>query len=88
MAKSCGQMYSRLRVPWNASMWPFCSGVRVRMNLRLMPRMEAAFRNFLPAYWDPLSHWSVSLEQSGLAAATASTSDSTAISAVARVSNR
>ena len=88
MEKSCGQMYSRLRVPWNTSMWSFCSGVRVRINLRLMPRMEAAFRNLLPAYWNPLSHWRVSLEQSGLAAATASTSDSTATLAVTRVSNR
>ena len=50
--------------------------------------MEAAFRNLLPAYWNPLSHWRVSLEQSGLAAATASTSDSTATLAVDGVSNR
>ena len=50
--------------------------------------MEAAFRNLLPAYWNPLSHWRVSLEQSGLAAATASTSDSTATPAVASISSR
>lgn len=88
MEKSCGQMYSRLRVPWKDSMWPFCWGVLFQMNFSLMPRWDAAFRNFLPAYWEPLSYWMVSLEQSGLAVATAYTSESTATSAVARVSNR
>ena len=31
-------------------------GVWVQINLRLMSRMEAAFRNFLLAYWNTLSH--------------------------------
>ena len=48
----------------------------------------AAFLNFLPAYWEPLSHWSVIFEQSSLATSTASTSDSMAMSVVASVLNR
>ena len=81
-------MYSRFRVLRNDSMRPFYSGACIRMDFRSMPKREAAFLNFLPAYWDPLSRCRVSLEQSGLATVTASTSDSTAMPAVARVLNR
>lgn len=52
-----------------------------------MPKRKAGVLNFLPAYWEPLFHWSVNLVHFGLAATT-SISDSMAASAVVSMLNR
>ena len=46
------------------------------------------FLNLLPVYWEPLSHWSVGLEQSDLATMAASTDDFMVTSAVASMLNQ
>lgn len=77
-----------LAMSWNDSMWLFCSGMGIQMNLRRTPRSDAAFLNFLPAYRDPWSHRTVRPEQSDFAVETASIRDSTATSVVASVLKR